>query len=199
MARGLCGFSGCERPFVAKGLCGQHWRQQRKGRLLTPIRMPVDLATRFWVKVNKDGPVVRQELGQCWVWTAAKDRHGYGSILMSEPKRGPKLAHRVAWELVHGPLGENEQVLHRCDNPPCVRDEHLFKGDPAINAADRHAKGRDAMEGRNPRYKLTSLIVADIRRRHEEGPTALAREFGVHVGTVADVLSGRSWKDASRG
>ena len=53
-------------------------------------------------------------------------------------------AHRMAWELEHGPIPGDLWVLHRCDNPPCVRLDHLFLGTHADNMADKVAKGRQA-------------------------------------------------------
>jgi hypothetical protein len=47
-------------------------------------------------------------------------------------------AHRVAW----GDVPENMLVLHRCDNPPCVRRSHLFLGRHLENQQDKVAKGR---------------------------------------------------------
>jgi len=48
----------------------------------------------------------------------------------------------VAWEDVNGPISDGLWVLHRCDNPPCCRPDHLFLGTPADNTADMIAKGR---------------------------------------------------------
>src|SRR5438105_526870 len=35
------------------------------------------LADRFWEKVRKDGPIIRPELGKCWLWIGTKNRKGY--------------------------------------------------------------------------------------------------------------------------
>jgi hypothetical protein len=70
----------------------------------------------------------------CHVWTSTLATGGYGRVLVS--------AHRLAWELAHGPIPDGLLVLHRCDNPPCCNPEHLFLGTVADNMADKTAKGR---------------------------------------------------------
>lgn len=98
----------------------------RKG----PPSIPV--AERFWTKVRKTGG--------CWLWTASRDRWGYGMIL--GPKRRPRLAHRVAWELTFGAVPIGLLVLHHCDIPHCVNPSHLWLGTQRDNLADAKAKGR---------------------------------------------------------
>lgn len=88
-------------------------------------------ADRFWEKVEKgDG---------CWEWTAAS-LDGYGIFKLSRSE-GNRRAHVFAYELEIGPT-EGRWVLHRCDNPPCVRPDHLFLGTNADNMQDMSAKGR---------------------------------------------------------
>jgi hypothetical protein len=83
----------------------------------------------------------------CWLWTASKDRHGYGRI-----KTGGQvcLAHRVMWERATGErLDAQSCILHTCDNPACVRPTHLWRGSHQDNMADKVRKGRQSRLGRS--------------------------------------------------
>lgn len=99
-----------------------------------PFQRPADGtslrdAVRFWSKVRY-GP-------DCWGWTGTPSQT-YGNFLF----RGrQEKAHRVAYRLTYGPIGIL-LVMHRCDNPRCVRPSHLRLGTHQDNALDMHAKGR---------------------------------------------------------
>jgi hypothetical protein len=75
----------------------------------------------------------------CWEWQAQRDKDGYGKF---ERLGGQYRAHRAVYELVYGPIPPGIQVCHRCDNPPCVRPEHLFLGTNVENYWDSRVKGR---------------------------------------------------------
>lgn len=101
----------------------------------------------------------------------------------------------MAWVLTHGPIPDDLLVLHSCDNPSCVRPDHLFLGTDAVNMRDKQRKGR-ATSG--PRRRLKASLVAEIRRRYAEGGEtyqSLGREFGVSRCHVADIIKGKAWKD----
>jgi len=92
------------------------------------------LVARFWSKVDKSG--------DCWPWKAGRSNWGYGAFTAT--RREQVGAHRVSFELENGPIPSGLQVLHRCDNPPCVNPAHLFLGTAADNMHDRWRKGRYA-------------------------------------------------------
>lgn len=64
--------------------------------------------------------------------------HGH----MTMPVKRHALVHRVSWEMHVGPIPDGMLVCHKCDNPPCVRPDHLFLGSDADNLRDMAIKGR---------------------------------------------------------
>lgn len=95
-------------------------------------RDPMD---RFWEKV-----LITED---CWEWQGQSLPHGYGQFRVGTRATDPKeYTHRLAWSWANGPIPAGHNVLHRCDNPRCVRPAHLFLGTQADNVADMDAKGR---------------------------------------------------------
>jgi hypothetical protein len=82
----------------------------------------------------------------CWEWLGKGDKDGYGKFCV---KRATYRAHRISWILFNGGDPGDLCVLHRCDNPRCVRPDHLFLGTPGDNNADRDAKGRQCKGDRH--------------------------------------------------
>lgn len=158
------------------------------------------LEARFWAKVNKHGPVPAHapRLGRCWIWTAGLDGHGYGQI-KSRTKHLMR-AHRVAWMFATGEDPSGIDILHRCDNPPCIRKRHLFAGDHQENMTDMKRKGRARSSGLfgEEAYNatLTARRVANMRRLARAGAShsELARRFDSTYSAVHAAVVGRTWK-----
>jgi hypothetical protein len=91
-------------------------------------------ATRFWSFVERTE--------SCWLWRGAQRGSGYGGFHWRNISH---YAHRKAWELINGPIADGLHVCHHCDNPPCVRPDHLFLGTQADNNHDRDRKGRSGL------------------------------------------------------
>lgn len=110
-----CTFAGCKNTVHGNDLCSGHYRQQQKGRNLSPLR-PKTLRQRFAAKVNKE------TTDGCWEWTAFVSAEGYGRFGVGHRVL---LAHRVSWELINGHIPDGMFLDHRCANRKCVNPEHL--------------------------------------------------------------------------
>ena len=75
----------------------------------------------------------------CWEWMGALAGRGYGQFMQGGKNYR---AHRYAYEMVNGPIPEGMSVLHSCDNPRCVRHDHLRIGTAKENAIDCLTRGR---------------------------------------------------------
>ena len=63
----------------------------------------------------------------CWNWTGSISNKGYGRMTEKQPdgRRRTIYAHRVSYEMHHGPITDDRVVDHMCDNPHCVNPDHL--------------------------------------------------------------------------
>lgn len=85
----------------------------------------------------------RPDPSGCVVWVGHKFRNGYGSI-----SRGGRLlmAHRVAYVLAKGEIGEGLVIDHLCRNRTCVNPAHLEAVTHGVNL-----RRGDGWSGRNAR------------------------------------------------
>jgi len=133
----------------------------------------------------------------CWEWQG-RLHTGYGRL------RGV-LAHRISWETFRGLIPEGLCVLHKCDNPSCVKPSHLFVGTQIDNIKDRHAKGRSSSGESHSKScrgeivgtsKLKEQDVKDIRGKREEGVrvASLSKEYGIVQSAVYNIIGRRRWR-----
>lgn len=132
----LCTIEGCDRPLRARGWCITHWaRWRRHGDPLKLVRSVAvgSYEERFWAKV------ARTDIG-CWNWLAAANELGYGRF-------EERAAHRVAYELLSGPIAEGLELDHLCRNPSCVRPDHLEPVTHAENMRRAYAEQDRCKQG----------------------------------------------------
>lgn len=94
-----------------------------------------DRRARFMSKIDKTAT--------CWLWIGGLDAYGYGQF-----DRHDK-AHRVAYEMLVGPIPEGLVIDHLCRVRRCVNPEHMEPvthgennlrgiGPAAVHAAQTH-------------------------------------------------------------
>jgi len=160
----------------------------------------IPLAERFWFHVNKTD--------SCWMWTGAKDRQGYGTIIIHGRRSKRIRAHRLSWIMAHGDIDPSVIVCHHCDTPSCVNPNHLFVGSKGDNNKDKVSKGRHAFGERHGMASLTKEQVEEIRSRcitykpsgaarfkgvRPNSSRALAIEFGVSHVQIRRIVRGKGW------
>ncbi len=59
----------------------------------------------------------------CWSWLGQHNVQGYGRVKGLEGK--PRMAHRVAYELLRGPIPAGLTLDHLCRNTSCVNPWHM--------------------------------------------------------------------------
>ena len=124
----------------------------------------------------------------CWLWLGWKDPKGYGKLTCSGKGFW---AHRLAYFFATDRDPGELHVCHTCDNPSCVRPDHLFLGTNAENNADKARKGRAAK-------KLTQDQVVAMRLARSSGDSCLkiAARFGLSEGYTHSVISRKYWPHA---
>ncbi len=132
MPKRTCSVESCDRSVASWGMCDLHYRRELRRPDWTPPAPPTVLERLAARSIR---------VGDCLVWTGAKGGPmRYGQIGINDKV---EYVHRAAWIARHGPIPpETPYVLHRCDNPPCWADEHLFLGTHQDNMDDAVAKGR---------------------------------------------------------
>ncbi len=146
---------------------------------------PIQIA-RFWSRVKTD-----QDF-HCWEWTGQKSARGYG-------RYAGHMAHRLAYELVNGPIADGLVMRHKCDNPSCCNPKHLVPGTSKQNAQDAVLRDRSSRGVRNGRSKLSVDQVRHILRNPEHLRVRdLASKFGVSPATVSLIRSGERWSHLAK-
>ena len=187
----------CHNPLCNKEFAVQPYRMSRTKNLycsqqcVRQNRSATTLLT-FWNHVLKTDT--------CWLWQRGRmpKEIGYGDF---RHKGFLIRAHRFAYEETYGVLLPGFIVCHHCDNPPCVRPDHLFAGTKSDNAMDAFRKGRLKTFANglpNPNTILQAQDIPTIRAmRDTMTSAALGEIYHVSEETIRTVWQKRTWKHIS--
>lgn len=171
----------------------------RKGR---NGKCGVTAEMRFLAKIQKTD--------SCWIWKASFVNSGYGQFWYN----GKKItAHKFAYTFYKGPVPDEIDVCHTCDNKKCANPDHLFLGTTVENLTDMKRKGRSAKGINNGVYKHPEIIrrgenhggsktnngqVIEIRNFYDTGIIhnicELARKFNLGQTTIRHIVKRDTWK-----
>ena len=134
------------------------------------------METRFVDKIMKTET--------CWLWIACCGNEGYGQFWVN--KKIIK-AHRFAYELWIGKIPAGLCVRHKCDNPKCVRPEHLETGSHQDNMNDMIYRGRC-------HSKLTKNDIIEIRVLSGFfNQTELGKMYSISQTHISNILNNKRW------
>lgn len=185
----------CKKPFENRSKvqlrrccsrsCKTLWWKQHPPKFKKRFLLP--LYQRFLKHVNKTE--------SCWLWTHFTDKDGYGKVdLIGGNER---YAHRLAWVLAFGSIGNNLYCLHHCDIRNCVRPSHLFLGTAKDNYRDSANKQRNIIGERNASSKFSDKDIRHIRDSYTGSYGQLKKwteEYHVSRHTIWCILTRRTWK-----
>ncbi len=152
---------------------------------------------RFWSKVEKSE--------DCWNWTGAKSSFGHGRFKIDGKLYSP---HRLVYEWKYGKIPKDMMICHHCDNPSCVKLEHLFLGTRSDNMKDAYRKGRityftaHLFGEKHGGSKLTEKQVAQIREEYKKGNTTyrkLGKKYDIDYSTIGKIIRGKRWMHSAIG
>lgn len=200
-----------------------HWRPTSAPRRTGAVPDPESptLRERFRRKVDTNGPLHPRLGTNCHIWTAAKNTFGYGQFFTGWNGRKAMSAHIVAWALANGRDAipdDGTNICHACDNPSCVRVDHLYLATHAERSRDMVDRGRHRPCKDGPRHAargerhgsrthperlargerhadaaLTEARVLAIREATGRTQADLAREFGVTPTEIGNIRRGVTW------
>lgn len=134
--------------------------------------------------------------GECIESTyKARTQSGYALMKFDASTRG---AHRISWMVHHGDIPDGLLVLHKCDNPLCIRIDHLFLGTSMDNSIDMRRKGRENYEGHKFHSDSLAKIAIELRKKgftHKK----ISEELKLSMGSLNSIFRRKKLKEEVEG
>lgn len=190
--------STCQKLGKGEALKKRRYSVPRPKKTVSAEEDPETLQN-FWSAIDKNGrepqTIIYKDLqGPCWRWKKCLNKAGYGRI----GGVNRMLAHRFSWLIHYGKIPDGMEVCHKCNNPECVRPDHLYVGTHGDNVRQSIVEGR-LVRDRGEQHSvsvLTEEIVVSLRRLYSSGnsTTELSATFGLDAGTIYQCIVGKTWK-----
>lgn len=173
-----CSVEGCGNSIkvIKHKLCSKHYaRWLRHGDVHSMNYCNINSLEKLLYYTIKDN--------DCLVWTKGST-NGYGRTVINGTI---KYVHRAVYEFMNGPIANDLQVNHTCNNRACCNINHLYLGTHYDNMQD---KCRAETGNTN---KLTANDVIFIRNS-KDTCAILAEKFNVSNVTISNVRRNKTWQ-----
>lgn len=187
-----CRTEASKRPHIRIcAYCGETTTKKKPGKFCSHTCYLLNKTTRSLM--DRLTPFINKT-DYCWLWTGGLNENGYGRLFYDGQFL---LAHRAMFQEATGEDITDKVVRHyECDNPPCVRPDHLKSGTRAENNEDARRKNRHA-HGETSHARLTEQQVRQILKDARSN-TEIAADYSVSRRNINAIKTGYSWKHIPR-
>lgn len=152
MSKRICSIDDCPAPAQARGWCPAHyqrWRLWGDPRGDLPVESwrvlgytQDEWIDAFWAKVDWE----TRGSYECWLWLGSQGGGHPGDHYGMFRQGNQRLStHRVAWELLMGPIEPEYTIDHICENKLCCNPRHMQQATLAENTSLQHERRRARM------------------------------------------------------
>jgi len=135
----------------------------------------------------------------CMEWLGHKNHGGYGQLSVHKKMMA---SHRLSYLMHNGPIPDGMFVCHKCDNPACLRPDHLWLGTCQDNTNDKVNKNRQARSRgeKSSKAKLKETDVIEILEKIRGGYTDeyIAAAYKVTPITIKRIRRNKTWQCVAR-
>jgi len=87
-------------------------------------------------------------------------------------------------------------ALHTCDTPPCIKQEHIYKGTHQDNVDDKVKRYRQPFGAVHGRANISEIQAQEILKYKNKGfyPTYISWKLSISFSTVCAVYYRKTWK-----
>ena len=169
-----------------------------KGRGRNQNKRPQGMSLRHLVEWELEQTYITREGTldtNCWETDRSKLPSGYVQITFAG--RHTTLSNLILEHTIGRRLKPHEQACHHCDNPGCIRPDHLFLGTQKDNLQDMRDKGRHSHGSRHKDAKLDERQVGQIKLLLRVGffsYRSIAKRYGVNPSSIHYMNIGKTWK-----